>query len=55
MSKYKQATGKPQWLPRRGQKSGLEANHRNGLVRKGLASRWAPFRNVDDAIERAGL
>jgi hypothetical protein len=55
MSKYIQENGKQQWLPRRGQKSGMEANRRNKLVRDGKACHWAPLRNIEDAIMKAGL
>jgi len=55
MSKYKNSKGKPTWHAHRGLKSSQDANKRDLLVRKGLASRWAPLRSVDDALKSAGL
>jgi len=55
MSKYKNANGKPTWHAHRGSRASFEASRRDALVRKGLASRWAPLRSVDDALKAAGL
>lgn len=55
MTLYNPTGKKPAWQSRRGQQSRREAQRRDSLVLKGLASRWAPLRNVDAAIEKAGL
>jgi len=55
MSKYKDRNGKPTWKAHRGLKSSQDSNKLDNLVRKGLASRWAPLRDVDSALKAAGL
>jgi len=55
MCHYISKSGKRQWQARRGQQSEIEKSRLESLVRKGLASPWAPLRNVEDAIARAGL
>jgi len=55
MSKYKDMSGKPTWKAHRGLASSRAANKIDALVRKGLASRWAPLRDVDSALKAAGL
>jgi len=49
-------TGKhPAWHSKRGQQPRVEAQRRDSLVLKGLASGWLPLRNVSGAAEVAGL
>jgi len=55
MSKYKKSNGNPAWKARRGLVASREASRLDALVRKGLASKWAPLRSVDDALKAAGL
>ena len=55
MTHYKYASGKPAWKPRRGTTAAREANAIDQLVKAGMASRWLPLQNVEDAIKLAGL
>jgi hypothetical protein len=55
MCHYISKSGKRQRVARRGQQAEIEKSRLKSLVKKGLASPWAPLRNVDDAIARAGL
>jgi len=55
MTLYNPTGKKPAWHSKRGQQSRIEAQRRDSLVLKGLASRWLPLRNVSGAVEAAGL
>ena len=55
MTLYNPSGKKPAWHSKRGQQSRVEAQRRDSLVLKGLASRWLPLRNVSGAVEAAGL
>lgn len=55
MTLYNPSGKKPAWHSKRGQKSRVEAQRRDSLVLKGLASRWLQLRDVSGAAEVAGL